>query len=391
MRIVLVFLMLMVVSVAGVGMLLGSAQRGELSALSGLAQADAAPNPSGSANGAGATGAIGAAPAESGGAKPAEAAPVRAVADGENVIFTIGRGETTKTIADRLVQMGLVRNALLFRLRVQWQGAEGKLQAGEYRLRQGMSEEELITALQAAKAKDVTITFVEGRRIEEYAELLEKADVGIDAKRFLELARRGNFTYDFLESKPAGASLEGFLFPDTYSVIPGKTTADELIHMMLKRFGEALPPSLRDTAQKNSGLNVYQLVTLASIVEREAQVKDERPKVAAAYTNRLRDKEGLFADPTIQYPLGKPGDWWPVLRDSPRNIMPESKYNTYVHGGLPPTPICNPGAAALKAAADPEKTDVKYFVRNDVKNDGSHVFSRTLAEHEANRARYSRQ
>jgi UPF0755 protein len=385
MRIVLVFLMLMVVSVAGVGMLLSSAQRGEFSQFAILTSADAAAQ---SVTAAGANGGNG---ARAGAAPPAAQAPVERVAEGELVVFTVGRGETTKTIADRLAEMGLIRNSLLFRLRVQWQGAEGKLQAGEYRLRQGMAEDELIEALQAAKAKDVAITFVEGRRIEEFAEVLEKANVGIDHRRFLELAKRGNFTYDFLESKPAGASLEGFLFPDTYRVIPGKTTPEELIHMMLKRFGEEFPPPLREAALRNNGLNVYQVVTLASIVEREAQVKEERPRVAAAYTNRLRDKEGLFADPTIQYPLGKPGEWWPVLRDSPRNIMPESRYNTYVHGGLPPTPISNPGAAALKAAAEPEKTDIKYFVRNDIRNDGSHVFARTLAEHEANRVRYSRQ
>jgi UPF0755 protein len=290
--------------------------------------------------------------------------------------------------------MGLVANSLIFRFRVQWRGAEGKLQAGDYQLHDGMSEDELIETLQAAKAKDVAITFVEGQRLEEFAAALEGADVGIDAKRFLDLARRGNFTYDFLESKPAGASLEGFLFPDTYRVIPGKTTPEELIHAMLKRFGEAFPPALREQAKKNTGLSTYEVVTLASIVEREAQVKEERPRIAAVYVNRLRDREGLFADPTIQYALGtqqaKPDDWWPVLRDAPRNILPQSPYNTYTQGGLPPSPIANPGAASIRAVAEPDTSDAKYFVRNDVKNDGSHVFSRTLAEHEANRLRYSR-
>jgi len=293
-------------------------------------------------------------------------------------------------VADRLTQLGLARNALFFRLRVQWRGAEGKLQAGDYQLHEGMSEDEVIEALQAAKAKDVAITFIEGRRIEEFAEMVEKAEVGIDSRRFLDLARRGNFAYDFLETKPHGATLEGFLFPDTYRVIAGKTSAEELIHAMLKKFGEQFPPAMREAAQRTTGLNVYQAVTLASIVEREAQVREERPRIAVVYVNRLRDREGLFADPTIQYAIGKAGDWWPVLRDSPRNIAPESRYNTYVHGGVPPSPIANPGASALRAVADPEKSDYKYFVRNDIANNGSHVFSRTLAEHEANRVRYSR-
>lgn len=397
MRIVLVFLVLMVVSIVGVGALLSSAQHGNLTAVA------AGPGATGGSRAANASGSSGNAPTgaqANANPAPAAAQPAAAqttgasaapVADGQTVTFTVHNGETTGTIAQRLVEMGLVRNALIFRLRVQWSGAEGKLQAGDYQLHQGMAEDEIIDALQTAKAKDVAITFVEGRRIEEYADQIEKANVGIDAKRFLDLAQHGNFAYDFLESKPAGASLEGFLFPDTYRVIPGKTTPEELIHMMLKRFGETVTPQMRDTAMKNSGLNVYQLVTMASIVEREAQVKEERPRIAAAYENRLHDKEGLFADPTVQYVLGQPGNWWPTLTDTPRNIKPDSPYNTYTHGGLPPSPICNPGAASLKAAADPEKTDVKYFVRNDIKNDGSHVFARTLAEHEANIAKYSRQ
>jgi UPF0755 protein len=383
MRIVVVFLMLIGVSVFGISTLMRSAQAGQINlfgptpeapAVSAQPVANTQPQPQAS--------------------NPAPA-PERKVAEGENVTFTIKSGETTSSVSERLAQMGLIRNALFFRLRVQWRGAEGKLQAGDYQLNSGMSEDQLIEALQAAKAKDMEVRFIEGRRLEEFAEALEKADVGIDSKRFLDLARRGNFTYDFLESKPAGASLEGFLFPDSYRVIPGKTTAEDLIHQMLKRFGEQFPANLRAEAQKNTGLSVYQLVTVASIVEREAQVKEERPRIAAVYLNRIRDKEGLFADPTIQYALGtqqnKPGDWWPVLRDSPRNILPQSPYNTYTQGGIPPSPIASPGAGSLRAVAEPEKTNFKYFVRNDIKNDGSHVFAADLRTHEENRVRYSRQ
>ena len=390
MRIAVVFLVLMAVSIFGVSLFFRTAQDGQYSLFSGF-KGEAAPVPVD-------TGPTEPAPNQQGGTPPASqagaspsAAPVQQVQPGETVTFTIKSGETTSSVAERLAQQGLTRHALLFRFWVQWRGAEGKLQAGDYQLRQGMTEDELIEALQTARAKDVAITFIEGRRIEEFAEMIEKADIGISSQRFLDLARRGNFTYDFLETKPPGATLEGFLFPDTYRVIPGKTTAEELIHAMLKKFGEQFPPAMREAAQRNTGLNLYQAVTVASIVEREAQVRDERPRIAAVYVNRLRDREGLFADPTIQYAVGKAGDWWPVLRDSPRNISPESRYNTYVHNGVPPSPIANPGASALRAVAEPEKSDFKYFVRNDVANNGSHVFSRTLAEHEANRVRYSRQ
>jgi UPF0755 protein len=383
MRIVVVFLALMGVSIFGFSVFLRAVQEGQLSLFG--SQVTTANPP-----------ALDPPPSNPAQNQPAPAAaqPVEApkpVAQGESVTFTIHSGETTREVADRLEKQGMIRNSLLFRLRVNFRGAEGKLQAGDYQLTAGMGEDELIEALQAAKAKDVPITFIEGRRLEEFADAIKAANVGIDSQRFLDLARRGNFTYDFLESKPTGATLEGFLFPDTYRVIPGKTTAEDLIHAMLKKFGEQFPPPLREAAQRNSGLNVYQAVTLASIVEREAQVRDERPRIAVVYVNRLRDKEGLFADPTIQYALGKEGDWWPVLRDSPSNLARESRYNTYIQGGLPPSPIANPGASALRAVAEPEKSDYKYFVRNDIANNGSHVFSRTLAEHEANRARYSRQ
>jgi UPF0755 protein len=397
MRIVVVFLAMVAVSVFGISMLMRSAPTAEFdvsAVLANLTRSEAAPAPP--APGEGGDQQVVAPVSAAQPASPASDLPVpRQLAPGEGITFTVHQGETTGSIGDRLTQMGLVRNSLLFRLRVQWRGAEGKLQAGDYQLVEGMSEDELIATMQAAKAKDVAITFIEGRRIEEFAEAIEQANVGIDSKRFLDLARRGNFAYDFLESKPAGASLEGFLFPDTYRVIPGKTTAEELIHAMLKKFGEQFPAAQREAALKNSGLSLYQAVTVASIVEREAQVKEERPRVAAVYINRLRDKEGLFADPTIQYALGtqqaKAGDWWPVLRDTPARILPDSPYNSYTKGGLPPSPIASPGAAALRAVADPEKTDVKYFVRNDIKNDGSHVFARTLAEHEQNRVRYSKQ
>lgn len=397
MRIVLVFLMLIVVSVAGVGMLASNSGRIGLPSLT-----EGADNPLSRTSAQAALEQPAAQPAAQPVVQPTAppartepsvaAAPVpQPVAPGEAVTFTINSGETTGTIAERLSQMGLIPNALLFRFWVQWKGAEGRLQAGDYQLRQGMSMDDLINVLQTAKAIDVAITFVEGRRIEEFAELLEKSETGIDARRFLDLVKRGNFTYDFLEGKPAGASLEGFLFPDTYRVIPGKTTPEELIHQMLKRFGESFSPQLREAAKRNNNLSVYDTVILASIIEREAAVKDERPRIASAYTNRLRDGEGLFADPTIQYAVGKQGDWWPVLRDVPRNIVPTSRYNTYVFAGLPPSPICNPGAASIRAAAEPEKTNYKYFVRDDIKNDGSHVFAQTLAQHEENRRRFSRQ
>jgi UPF0755 protein len=391
MRIVVIFMMLLMVSIVGVSLLASTTLKSGTEAIVDFANTAraqsqplvATPIP---------------APREEAPARPPSApaqpaptvAPAAPVAEGEATAFVVRQGETTGSIAERLTQTGLVAHPTLFRFWVQWKGAEGRLQAGEYRLRQGMSMDEIIDAMLTARARDVAVTFVEGRRLEEYAEILQGADVGIEGQRFLELATRGNFAYDFLESKPPGATLEGYLFPDTYRVIPGKTTAEELIHQMLKRFGENMPPQVREQAQKNTGLNVHQTVILASIVEREAQVKGERPRIAAVYTNRLRDRECLCADATIQYGIGKGPEWWPVLRQQARTLEPQNPFNTYTNPGLPPGPIASPGASALQAAVEPEKTAYKYYVRNDVQNDGSHVFALTLAEHEQNITRYQR-
>jgi UPF0755 protein len=382
MRIALVFLILLVISIGGVGLLALDVIRGD------AAQTAAPPASQQAAQPAPQQPAPQQPVQQPQQPRPAATARTQTSPD-ETITFTIKKGETTGDIARRLTEMGLVSNATIFRLWVQFRGAEGRLQAGDYQLHSGMSMDELIEALQTAKAKDVAVTFVEGRRMEEFADALRKADVGIDADRFLDLAKRGNFTYDFLEGKPTGATLEGYLFPDTYRVIPGKTTPDELIHQMLKRFGETLTPQMRQAAQANK-LSVHQLVTLAAIVEREAQVKNERTLIAAVYVNRLRINEPLGADAAVQYAIGKPGDWWPQLRDQARNIEPRSPYNTYTNAGLPPGPIASPGAAALKASAEPDKSEYLFYVRDDVKNDGSHVFARTLAEHEANIRRYQR-
>jgi UPF0755 protein len=395
MRIVVVFMMLLMVSIVGVSLLASTTLKSGTEAVvdfANTARAQSQPlvatpipaprEPAPSRQQA--------APPGSGAQTAPTVAPAEPVAAGESTAFVVQQGETTGSIAERLTQSGLVPHAALFRFWVQWKGAEGRLQAGEYRLRQGMSMDEIIDAMLTARARDVAVTFVEGRRLEEYAEILQGADVGIEGQRFLELAKRGNFAYDFLESKPPGATLEGYLFPDTYRVIPGKTTAEELIHQMLKRFGETMPPQVREQAQKNTGLSVHQTVILASIVEREAQVRGERNRIAAVYTNRLRDRECLCADATIQYGIGKAPEWWPVLRQRARDIEPQNPFNTYTNAGLPPGPIASPGASALQAAGDPEKTAYKYYVRNDVQNDGSHVFALTLAEHEQNITRYQR-
>lgn len=235
-----------------------------------------------------------------------------------------------------------------------------------------------------------------GWRLEQTFEALERSAPGIDIRRLQAVARTGQIeglseaARAVLSRRPVGASLEGYLFPGTYEVPTTNTSPEDLLRAAIERLAKRFPPSAWSLAERTTGLTRAQLVILASIVERETARPDERGKVAGVYLNRLRQPECLCADPTVQYGLGRPGDWWPLLRARARDLAPESFFNTYTHRGLPPGPICSPGEEALRAAMQPASTDELYFVRNDIANDGSHVFARTLAEHEANRARVQR-
>jgi UPF0755 protein len=182
---------------------------------------------------------------------------------------------------------------------------------------------------------------------------------------------------------PLGSSLEGFLFPATYT-LPADAPADELINRMLQNFNAQVTDQMKADAAKQ-GLTLYQAVTLASIVEREAVVADERPLIAGLYLNRLRKSMTLDADPTVQYPLGNtrdPATWWPQISvDDYRNV--NSPYNTYLNPGLPPGPIANPGLSSIRAVIYPQASEYLYF-RATCTGDGRHKFAATLAEQQAN-------
>jgi UPF0755 protein len=182
---------------------------------------------------------------------------------------------------------------------------------------------------------------------------------------------------------PAGRSLEGFLFPATYE-LPADAPADELVARMLQNFGAQFTDQMKVDAATH-GLSIYQTVTLASIVEREAVVADERPLIAGVYLNRLRKPMTLDADPTVQYPLGNSRDsttWWQKITVADYRGV-NSPYNTYLHQGLPPGPIANPGLASLRAVIYPQPSEFIYF-RASCANDGRHRFARTLEEQQAN-------
>ena len=238
-------------------------------------------------------------------------------------------------------------------------------------------------------ARDVTLSFLPGLRLEEMAEYLALvAPHSLDAEEFLAIAQRrrpfdtGNYT--FLASLPPEATLEGYLLPGTYNVPP---TADAafLVDLMLQNFERGVTPAMRQ-AFGTQGLSLREAVILASIVAREAVVEEERPIIASVFLNRLRAGMPLQADPTVQYALGyqpDSGSWWKVplaLEDLEVN----HPYNTYVIPGLPPGPIANPGLASLQAVAGPAQTDYLFFVLDCAAGNGRHLFSTTFEEHLVN-------
>lgn len=307
----------------------------------------------------------------------------QAGSDDTPVTFIVEPGETAVEIADRLRQAELVSDAELFRRYVQYHGLDAGIEVGEFTLRQTMTIPEIAQALQKGQRPEQVVTVQEGLRLEQVAAVVAE-QTGISALEFLALAttgwREAGLAFDFLADLPPGATLEGFLFPETYR-LPEEATAFDLIERMLETFDQRVSSDMR-AAAANRGLTLHQLVTLASIVEREAVIDEERPLIAGVYHNRLESGWFLGACPTVQYALGAPEEWWPQL--ALENTEMDSPYNTYRNLGLPPSPICSPGLASLQAAAFPTDTDYYFFLADCVKDDGSHMFAVTEDEHLAN-------
>ncbi|MSP12997.1 MAG: endolytic transglycosylase MltG [Chloroflexi bacterium] len=309
-----------------------------------------------------------------------------ASSEAKNIYFTITSGETGVEVANRLENAGLVHDGNQFRLLLRLGGTSTGLQAGEYILSPTLRPSEIINILQHGRARQITVTIPEGWRLEQIAEAFAGAGLG-NAEDYLHVFRMGDFPYSFLKSRSEGAPLEGFLFPDTYK-LDAQSTPQEVTTKMLDTFQlKVIPSNLENAPQK---LTPYQILILASIVEREAAMAAERPIIASVYLNRLAAGMKLDADPTVQYALGyqkNDASWWkhPLLL---KDLDINSTYNTYRHIGLPPTPICNPGIASIQAVLHPAQSDYLYFVANDVSGDGSHAFARTLEEHQANIQKY---
>lgn len=297
---------------------------------------------------------------------------------GELRSFDVKRGETASMIGARLEAAGVIRNALAFIYVLYDTGRESSLQSGTYRISSAMTPREIAKTFEKAPGDQVVLKLIEGWRLTEVAAAVNKAFPAISTEAFSAAAVVGERRNAVLVGLDPKTSLEGFLFPDTYFVRPD-ATARQLVELLLTTFEQRVGALLRTAANERT-VTVYDLVKLASIVEREARDRTESESVAGVYANRLRIGMKLDADPTIQYALG---DWREL---SLEDLKLDSPYNTYRVAGLPPTPICNPGKRALEGAARPAAHEFLFFVAKG-DSTGQHVFAKTLEEHEANRVK----
>jgi len=294
--------------------------------------------------------------------------PVRGSGDPPQPLL-VAQGAGVRDIGRQLHQLGLVRHPEVFRVYVLSRGATGRLRAGEYALEGSMSLEQIVDKLVRGDVVRHTVTFPEGMNLEDMARLAAPKGIPLDA--FLAAARNPELIKDL---DPEAKDLEGYLFPDTYDIPRGPDPAGQLVARMVKRFRTVMAPEL---PRLPAGRTLRQIVTLASIVETETARPEERPRVAAVFLNRLQRRMPMQTDPTVIYALRKAGTWDGNIRKGDLDV--DSPYNTYRFPGLPPGPIASPGRASLQAALHPAESRELYFVS---KNDGSHEFSATLAEHE---------
>lgn len=303
--------------------------------------------------------------------------------DPSPVPFTVEVGENAVTVAEKLAEQQFITDPDIFRLFLRYNQMDASLEAGDYELRRNMNMREIAQALQKANFEEVVITLPEGLRAEQIAELLTQQNI-MDGAIFLATVRQGvGVEHPLLADRPAGASYEGYLFPDTYR-LPVKATPQDLITRMLENMASKIPPDALNLAAAQ-GYTFYEIIIVASIVEREAVVPEERPTIASVYLNRLAAGMYLQADPTVQYAMGyqtDSGQWWKTPVTLEEYSLVNSPYNTYLNAGLPPGPIANPGASSINATLQPAETNFLFFM--GCGGEGAHLFAVDFATHEAN-------
>lgn len=287
------------------------------------------------------------------------------IADAAPVVFVVERGDSARDIAGKLAGAKLIRSPTAFYLLIKTLGIERNLQAGDFRLNPGMSAKTIALELTHGML-DVWVTTLEGWRSEEIAIKLAR-DLDIPEKEFLLVSH------------------EGYMFPDTY-LIPKDASAAAIAKLFEENFQHKVASAL-EADMKKTGLTTAEIITLASIVEREGRTDTDRPVIAGILLNRLKRDWPLQADATLQYALGyqaKDKTWWKKgLTAEDKEVL--SSYNTYINTGLPPAPIANPGLAAIKAVVYPAKTNYMYYLHD---TSGAVHYAETIEEHEANIVKY---
>lgn len=291
------------------------------------------------------------------------------------VEIEIPPGSTGKQISQILADNQLIRRPEAFYLYTRFKGLAPHLRAGHFTLDASWPLERIALALtKGGQGQAISFTIPEGYNLEQMARRLEELGL-VTQEEFMTAAATAEFDYDFLKNLPQGENrLEGFLFPDTYQVM-ADADAEDIINLMLRRFNQVYDLQFQER-EKELGLTTLEVITMASIVEREAKLNEERSTIAAVFYNRLQEKWRLQSCATVQYLLDEPRE--ELLN---RDLEIDSPYNTYKYDGLPPGPIAAPGKASIEAALYPAEVDYLFFRTDEKKGDGSHIFSRTFAEH----------
>ena len=294
--------------------------------------------------------------------------------DQKEETFVVKKGSGLKSVAIELERKKLIKSKDLFIFWALLKGGSRDIKAGEYSLNQSMSPVTIFTILASGAVKTHPLTIPEGLAAEQIADILAQKDL-VDKREFMALAMDKNLAASYHVD---GQSLEGYLFPDTY-LLSRDMGARQIIDLMIKRFWDIFSNLKKG---HETPMSLLEIVTLASIVEKETGLAEERPLIASVFLNRLKRRMRLESDPTVIYGL-KDFDGNLTKKD----LQSPSPYNTYRNRGLPPGPIANPGRESLKAVINPAQTDYLYFVS---RNDGSHYFSTTLREHNRAVIRYQK-
>ena len=303
---------------------------------------------------------------------------------GQDKIFVVEKGEGVEQIGENLYEAELIKSKFYFKAYIWREKLEKSLQAGEYVLNPSLSIEKIAKVLSEGKTlnDELLIKIIEGWRIKEIDNYLEDKGI-ITGNEFSELTQK-NYelritNYEFLDSKPRDASLEGFLFPDTYRIFKD-ATPDDIIKKMLDNFDSKLNDEMRKDIKKQ-GRTIYEVVIMASIIEKEVRGQEDMKIVSGIFWDRIKNGQALESCATLAYVLGVNKPQYTI-----EDTKVDSPYNTYQNRGLPPSPINNPGLNAIKAAIYPTYTDYNYFLSRP--DTGETVFSKTYNEHLTNKAKY---